>query len=381
MARERSVVLAGAGHAHLHVALHSDAFRQRGARVVLIDPDAFWYSGLATGMLGGMYSAADDQLSPGDIIRGHGGHFIQDWVASVNPKERRVHLGGGDSLRYDYLSLNVGSRVDLAQIAGASESETTFGVKPISSLWGVRRRLESLFASGTSPRIAVVGGGPAGIEVAANLQALSARWRAGAKIALITRDDRLLGRMPQGAANSVARSLAARGVDIRTRTSVAERTPNSLVPADGRPIGADLVIVATGLQAASLIHETGLAFDRRGLRVNEYLQSVGDRRIFAAGDCASVEGRPLPKLGVFSVRQAAQVHRNLLAQLDGNRLAPYRPQKRALTILNLGDGRALANWGRYWWHGRISMLVKDRIDRRFLRGYGGRASRPSDLSF
>ena len=52
-----TVILVGAGHVHLYVAAHAKALVERGARVVLIDPGEFWYSGLATGMLGGMATA------------------------------------------------------------------------------------------------------------------------------------------------------------------------------------------------------------------------------------------------------------------------------------------------------------------------------------
>lgn len=50
-------------------------------------------------------------------------------------------------------------------------------------------------------------------------------------------------------------------------------------------------------------------------------------------------------------------------------LAEYKPQKRYLAILNLGDGIALSTWGPFWWSGRSGMYLKDFIDRRFLQGY------------
>jgi len=58
----QTVILVGAGHAHLHVVAHAEALIQCGARVVLIDPGVFWYSGLATGMLGGRWPPAEERL-------------------------------------------------------------------------------------------------------------------------------------------------------------------------------------------------------------------------------------------------------------------------------------------------------------------------------
>jgi NADH dehydrogenase FAD-containing subunit len=87
------------------------------------------------------------------------------------------------------------------------------------------------------------------------------------------------------------------------------------------------------------------------------------------GDCAAMSGPDLPKLGVFGVRQGPVLLDNLLAVLSGKPPRPYEPQRRWLTILNLGDGRGLAVRGRWWWLGRTSLWAKDRIDRRFLRRY------------
>jgi NADH dehydrogenase FAD-containing subunit len=57
---------------------------------------------------------------------------------------------------------------------------------------------------------------------------------------------------------------------------------------------------------------------------------------------------------------------NLGAVLDGDPLRRYRPQRRALLILNLGDGTGLATWGGFAWRGRAAFWLKDRIDRRWL---------------
>ena len=49
----KRLVLAGAGHAHLYTLKRIAEFTRRGYEVVVVAPDDFWYSGLATGVLGG----------------------------------------------------------------------------------------------------------------------------------------------------------------------------------------------------------------------------------------------------------------------------------------------------------------------------------------
>lgn len=370
MSQPHTVILVGAGHAHLHVASRADTLVERGARVVLVDPDWFWYSGLATGMLGGMYDAADDQVDPRALIEAHGGEYIQDRVKTVEAGARRLRLATGGELSYDYLSINVGSRLNGDAFPGAVEDPSVWSVKPISNLWKLREHLEARFHIGEMPRVAVVGGGPTGSEVAANLKALARRYGIEMRVTLVTSSDRLIAEAPAGAARTLQRKLIRRGVVIRTHCRVVRREEEFLIAEDGSRVDADVVVLATGLQANSLVHDMDLPmYPRKGIRINSKLHSIADERVFAAGDCASMEGFNLPKLGVFGVRQAACIHANLQARLEGKPLVEYKPQKRYLAILNLGDGTALSTWGPFWWNGRSSMWLKDSIDRRFLDGF------------
>ena len=370
MSQPRTVILVGVGHAHLYVAAHADALVEREARVVLVDPDEFWYSGLATGMLGGIYEPAADLVDPRALIEAHGGEFIHDRIETVDTAARRLRLAGGGDLAYDYVSINVGSRVNVTAIPGAAHDPSVWSVKPISNLWKLRQHLEARFRAREIPRVAVVGGGPTGSEVTANLMALAARHDIDLRVTLVTESDRLIVQAPAGAAGALQQTLARRGVVIRTHTHVVRREGKLLITEHGRHIDADVVVLATGLEANSLVYETGLpTHPKGGLRINAMLRSIADDRVFAAGDCAAMEGFDLPKLGVFGVRQAAYIHANLLASLEGKPLTEYEPQTRYLAILNLGDGTALSTWGPFWWSGRISMWLKDRIDRRFLASY------------
>jgi len=371
----QTVVLAGAGHVHLYVAAHARDLITRGARVVLIDPGDFWYSGLATGMLGGRYDSAEDRVDAKALAQAHGAEFIKDRIETVDTAARRLRLASGTELAYDYLSLNVGSRVDADSIAGAADDPSVWAVKPISNVWKLREHIEARFRADETPRVAVVGGGPTGCEVAANLAALATLHNRIVHVTLLTPADRLIQQAPAGAARKLQRELIRHGVDIRTHVRVVRRKGPSLIAADGRSFAADIVVLATGLEAHPLVQTTGLpTLPKQGLRINSALHSIADERVFAGGDCAALEGFDLPKLGVFGVRQAAYIHANLLASLDRKPLSEYQPQKRFLAILNLGDGTALATWGPFWWHGRSSMWLKDFIDRRFLDNYRRLAS-------
>jgi selenide,water dikinase len=108
--------------------------------------------------------------------------------------------------------------------------------------------------------------------------------------------------------------------------------------------------------------------DEQGfLRVRDTFQCLGADDLFAAGDCAALDGYPwVPKAGVYAVRAGPILDANLRARLAGRPLRRYRPQRDFLALLNLGDGRALGGkWGNTL-SGRAVWRLKDRIDRGFV---------------
>ena len=367
--QRKQIVLIGAGHAHLYVAAHAAELARAGGSLVLVEPGNFWYSGLATGMLAGQYEAQTDQVDPAALVARGGAELIRDRLTGVDPARRTVTLASGNTLKYDLLSLNVGSEVHPRGIAGARQYATA--VKPISNLWRLREELQRRFRHPASQtvRVVVVGGGPTGCEVAACIDSLARRRGAQVELTLVSRGDRLLAGLPAGASRRMTVALARRGIAVVLSTSVQEIEDGAVVGGDGRRWDAELVVLATGLAAHSTVRGMELPASADGLRVRATLQSVADERVFAAGDCASLEGHRLPKLGVFGVRQGPVVLHNLGALLHGTELRPYHPQRRYLMILNLGRGRALAVYGSAHWLGRLSFWLKDRIDRRFLRQY------------
>ena len=150
--------------------------------------------------------------------------------------------------------------------------------------------------------------------------------------------------------------------------------PGGLELAGGERVPADAVVWAAGPASRELVRASALPADGRGFaRARATLQLEGFDELFAVGDCATLVEHPhTPKAGVYAVRQGPVLARNLRAALAGRPLERYRPQRDFLTLLNLGDGRALgAKWGLSF-EGRWVMALKDRIDRRFVERFRGR---------
>jgi len=358
------VVLAGAGHAHLGVLKHVGALRAAGVEPFLIAPPTFHYSGLATAVLSGALPPGRALLDVAALAARFGVPHLSAEVTAVDRGARRLHLSDGRDLAYDAVSFNIGSVTGAgSDLPGEGE---TWPVKPLSGLAGLRARLDDHLADGVSPSILVAGGGPTGFEVAA---ALAGRVeRAGLSPRVL-----ILGRSapdwaPGQALERLSAVLQRRGI-LQVSGEATSRRPGEVLLSDGRALPCDLLVLATGLRAPGVIADLGLPLSEDArLAVGPTLQSTEDPRVFAAGDCAVITGSLRPPAGVFGVRAAPILARNLAALGTGARLSTYAPQSRWLSILDLGDGTGLALRGPFWSLGRGALMLKRRLDLGFVDG-------------
>ncbi len=355
----KTALLLGAGHAHLHTVRRAAEFRRCGFALTLIAPGPFWYSGLATGMLGGTYPPELDQIDVATLVRAGGGQFIEGRAAQLLPAERAVILESGERVCYDVLSVNVGSEV--GELRGAEGVANVHAIKPLENLWRLRRALE-VRAPAEGWRVVVVGGGASGGEIALNVRAHTA------DVTVLAAGERLFEQFAPPVAEKASRLLRERGVKVRTCARVERVEPGAAVLASsGERVPFDFLVNAAGLRAPALLRKSGLPTDEDGaLRVNAHLQSLGAPEIFGGGDGVAFADRALAKIGVYAIRQSPVLFRNLLATLAGEPLRVFKPQRSFLLILNLGGGDGLAIWRRFSWHGRGAFWLKDYIDRRFL---------------
>ncbi len=162
----------------------------------------------------------------------------------------------------------------------------------------------------------------------------------------------------------VGRLLPARGVDVRTGC-VARVTRGAAAGLGRRQRDLPRCRLARHrVVSTRLLAELGLS-DENGVPVRATLQHVDRDEAYAVGDCARFLPGPLPRIGVHGVRQGPVLKRILLARLRGECLPVYQPQRRALSILDLGDGVGLAVRGRWW--GTVALSDPANVSRQILR--------------
>lgn len=172
-------------------------------------------------------------------------------------------------------------------------------------------------------RLVFVGGG----YIAFEFSHIAAR--AGAQVTILHRGERPLEHFDPDLVARLVERTRALGIDLRTNTRViaVEGSPGQFrvvasIDSKSEAFDADMVVHAAGRspELADLdLPAAGVEFDRRGVAVNEYLQSVSNPSVFSAGDAANSGGLPETPLAQY---EGSLVARNLLEE---NKLrADYR---------------------------------------------------------
>jgi NADH dehydrogenase FAD-containing subunit len=364
----KHLVLVGAGHAHLTCLKNLPDFAARGHQVTVIGPSTHhYYSGMGPGMLGQTYRPQEIRFNSQRMAEAGGARFVKGLVARVQPHERLLVLASGEEISYDVVSFNIGSGIPTA---GVSIQETTnvFTVKPIEQLLCAQKSIiEQL--SQKSLELVVVGGGPAGVEIAGNLRRLVKENKRTASVTLVA-GRRLMAGLPDTVRQRVFTSFQRRDIGVLEGPHLTEVEAGKVRLTDGRELAFDFLFLALGVKPPSLFQDSGLPIGPDGgLLVNEFLQSVAHPDMFGGGDCIHFQSQTLDKVGVYAVRQNPLLRDNIMAALDGGTLKPFQPGGAYLLIFNMGDGRGIFRKQNMVFGGRLAFWLKDYIDRRFMRKF------------
>lgn len=361
---DRDLILVGGGHSHA-LALRMLAMKPlAGLRLTLVSPDSLSaYSGMLPGLVAGHYRLEQTHIDLRRLCQATGARFVRARVTGLAPGERRLHLDDGGTLEYEWLSLDVGATPDLDAVPGAAQRAVA--VKPVAAF---HRRWQELLArldeQGGQPTLAVVGAGAGGTEMALAANRALRQRGIDARLHLLGAGALLPGYSP-AVRKKMGRRLAQAGIQLHEHSPVRRVAPQALELATAT-LPFDFLLWCTGVRAPAWLADSGLACDPSGfLRVAATLQSLDDPRIFAAGDCAAFP-TPLPKAGVYAVRQAKTLAANLAAASRGQALRRYRPQRRFLSLLSAGGRDAVGSRGPLTVAGGWVWRWKDRIDRRFM---------------
>ncbi len=341
---KKKLVLLGGGHTHALFIKLWRAHPLPDVDVVLVSPrKGSTYSGMLHGYLTGLYSFEEIHIDLVQLCRSAGITLVEDKVVHIDVIQRKVKLNHQPDLSWDMLSINIGSATD--------KEGPGFAIKPMDDF------LPNIPLMDQASRLAIVGGGVGGVELALSLQS---RYRGTKAISLIQRDAELMPQAPAAVRQRLTRLCQERGIQLHLNQS----------PASAITEAYDFVLWATTAKGPSLLRDSGLAVNERGfLLTDETFQCQGQDGIFAVGDCAIIPTQPRPRAGVYAVRSARPLYENILRYGRGQVLQKVRLQKKHLILIPTGKERAMALRGSLYWEASWVWNLKDWIDRSFMNQF------------
>lgn len=337
------VVVAGAGFGGLWAAR---TLAGRDADVVLLDRNNYHT------FFPLLYQVAAAELVPTDIAypvrsifrRSKNVSFRMAAITGLDPASRTLRTSAGD-LSYDYLVLALGSVPHYFGTKGAAEH--AFPLRWMDDAIPLRHHVLTRFeeaATVSDPlarrrllTVAVVGGGPTGVEFAGALAELIYGPLLKdypdidpdeVSVLLLEGAERVLTTMPAPLADFASDRLRRRRVKVRTGALVGEVGPGWVTLKGGEMISTETVVWTAGIQGDPLVREWGLPVGRGGrVEVDAYLRVPAYPEISVVGDLAYREdrdGNPLPQVAQVAIQQGRYVGKHLLDGAAGRASPPFR---------------------------------------------------------
>jgi NADH dehydrogenase FAD-containing subunit len=237
-------------------------------------------------------------------------------------------------------------------------------VRPIEAFGALWPRVAEM-GDARALRIAVIGGGAAGIELA-----MAVRHRlANSSVTLITGPQPVGANYPPKVQALVTAALKQRRITVLQDSATGIQAGEIRIGC-GATLACDVPLLATGAQAPTWLADSGLALDAQGfLAVDEYQRSTSHPSVFAAGDVCSRTDHAFARSGVYAVRAGPALAINLAAAAANGQAKPHQPPTKTLNLLSCGERYAIASWGNFSAQGRWVWWLKNWIDRRFMRRY------------
>ena len=186
-------------------------------------------------------------------------------------------------------------------------------------------------------KVAIIGAGATGVELAAELQRTTREVLAygldrvdpdrDLKVTLIEASDRVLPALPPRLSGVTQAMLTTLGVKVHTSVRVDEVLRDGLRLAGGQVLPAELVVWAAGVKAPEFLKELGLETNGiNQLVVRPTLQTTRDDDIFALGDCAACRwgDGTVPPRAQAAHQQALHLYKQIRRRLAGKPLKDYR---------------------------------------------------------
>lgn len=369
--KTQKIVVVGGGFAGCKTAL--ELANKPSFEVTLINPtNNFEYHGA-------LYRSATGR-SPLEVViplsdmfkRAKNVNVQLDQIERLDAKRKTVISETGNTYGYDVLVLALGNTINYFGIEGMETHSFALGTVPHAI--ALRNKLTELFKQlGSTPCIAVVGGGASGVELASELQtyARMVAHKYGGKmvrphIVLIEGADRILPNLDPVLSAKAYKRLKKLGVELRLSTKVNSCEPGK-VCLDTGDLDCDAIVWTAGSRAVDFYadHPKVFELEKGRVKVDEYMRAAGQDDIYVLGDNAFT---PFSGMAQTALHDAKFITRNLLHQQKGKESVPYRAWH-PIYVIPVGGNWAVLQTQKNKISGYRAWLVRRRADKWIFKNF------------
>lgn len=329
---------------------------------------------------------------------------LMDEVMSISPEGKTVTGKSGEVFAFDYLVLAAGAKTGF--FGNDKWEQNSMGLKSLADAQDIRRKILSNLERAELTKdygererlmtIAIVGGGPTGVELAgacADLihRSLKSNFRridtSKLRVILIENSPKILEHYNPDQSDYAKARLQRLGVEVRNETRVIDVRKGELLLNDGTTLKAEAIVWAAGIAASPLTQYLGVATDRSGcVTPNPDLSIQGHPDIFVAGDLTNMRDKKdnfVPGVAPAATQMGAHIALLLKEELrlEGTRFAARKHELRPLfkytdkgMMAIIGKNAAVMKSGRIALNGFIAWIAWLLIHILFLIGFRNKLS-------
>lgn len=374
---QRRVVVVGGGLGGLKLV---SSLRDTDFQVVLVDKNNYnQFPPL-------IYQVASAGLEPSNISFPFR-RLFQGWknfffrmaeVQHIDTEEKAIKTSIG-TIHYDDLVLAAGATTNF--FGNKNIEASALPMKSVSESMRLRNTiLQNLERAETEDNearkqalmnIAIVGGGPSGVEIAGVLAEMKQTIlprdypdldTSCMHIYLINASPRLLGAMSERSSREAEKALKELGVEVMTNCMVTDYVDKELVLKDGQRISAETVIWVSGIKANNIDGIPTESIGHAGrILVDRFNRVKGLKDVYAIGDQCIVEGDEAypyghPQLAQVAIQQAKTLAKNLIRQEKGETEQPFSYHNLG-TMATIGRKKAVVEIGKLKFGGFFAWLL------------------------
>ncbi|MBD3251904.1 FAD-dependent oxidoreductase [Candidatus Uhrbacteria bacterium] len=381
--KQKRIVIVGAGFGGLYTFRTLRKRLSDKAQYVIVNPENYF---LFTPMLHEVATGnvpAENIIEPlRKALRIRCTELLLGCVRSVD-RERGVVRTATEDIPYDYLVLAPGSETNF--FGNQNAMQKSYTLKSLNDAYRLKNRLLELMETATRMRskdrkallsFVIVGGGPTGVELAAEMAELFEKTFKrfydeaivkDVSITLVDQNKELITMFSPSMRKRAAASLTRAGIRLRLETGVQDVQRDQVLLKNGERIPSNTTIWVAGVKPATIDFNGPIERDRSGrCLVHPNLKLNGSHNIFVIGDAAAClqDQRPLPALAQVAVKQGTYVANAIADEIEGKEPSPFY-YKHAGSLLSLGRWNAIAEIAGIkfsghlaWWIWRTIYLSK-----------------------